>query len=51
MAMLTPLPEGWRARLVRFESPATNGVTAWCLETHDLWLSKAVAGRDKDRES
>ncbi len=44
------LPEGWRARLVRFESPATNGVAAWCLEPHDLWLSKAVAGRDKDLE-
>jgi hypothetical protein len=42
------LPEGWRDRLVRYESPATNGVVAWCLEIHDLWLSKAVAMRDKD---
>lgn len=44
------LPEGWRDRLVRYESPATNGVVAWCLELHDLWLSKAVAMRQKDIE-
>ena len=44
------LPAGWRERLVRFESPATNGVVAWCLEPHDLWISKAVAGRPKDVE-
>lgn len=42
------LPEGWRDRLVRYESPATGGVVAWCLEIHDLWLSKAVAMREKD---
>jgi hypothetical protein len=44
------LPAGWRERLVRFETPATNGVVAWCLEVHDLWISKAIAGRDKDLE-
>jgi hypothetical protein len=44
------LPLGWRDRLVRFETPATRGVTAWCLELHDLWISKAVALRQKDRE-
>lgn len=44
------LPHGWRERLVRFETPATNGVVAWCLEPHDLWLSKMVAGRPKDLE-
>lgn len=44
------LPPGWRERLVRFETAATPGVVAWCLELHDLWLSKAVAGRPKDRE-
>ena len=27
-----------------------RGVTASCLELHDLWISKAVAGRDKDRD-
>jgi hypothetical protein len=44
------LPTGWRERLVRFETPATKGVVAWCLEPHDLWVSKAVAGREKDLE-
>jgi hypothetical protein len=44
------LPDGWRDRLVRYESPMTNGVVAWCLEVHDLWLAKAVAGRPKDLE-
>jgi len=44
------LADGWRERLVRCESPMTNGVVAWCLEPHDLWLAKAVAGRPKDFE-
>jgi hypothetical protein len=44
------LPRGWRKRLVPYRSPATNGVTALCLEPHDLWIAKAVAGRSKDRE-
>jgi hypothetical protein len=26
------------------------GVVVWCLDLHDLWLSKAVAGRPKDLE-
>lgn len=43
------LPEGWRDRLVRYESPATNGVVAWCLDLHDLWIAKAIANREKDR--
>ena len=44
------LPAGWRDRLVRFETPGTEGVVAWCLEPHDLWVSKAIAGRPKDIE-
>ncbi len=44
------LPTGWRERLVRFEVPDTDGVVAWCLEPHDLWVSKAIAGRPKDIE-
>jgi hypothetical protein len=44
------LPDGWRNRLVQYETPATNGVVAWCLELHDLWVSKAIAGRPKDIE-
>ncbi len=42
------LPSGWRERLIPHAEPATNGVTALCLEPHDLWLSKACAGRPKD---
>ncbi len=44
------LPSGWRDRLVRFETVGTNGVVAWCLEPHDLWVSKAIASRPKDVE-
>ena len=44
------LPHGWKDRLVRYETPNTNGVVAWCLEIHDLWVSKAVALRPKDVE-
>ena len=44
------LPKGWRKRLVPFNSAATKGVTALCLELHDLWLSKAVANRARDKE-
>ena len=44
------LPTGWRDRLIRFETPGTRGVVAWCLEPHDLWISKAVANRPKDVE-
>jgi len=44
------LPDGWRERLIPYRSEATGNVTAWCLEPNDLWLSKAAAGREKDRE-
>lgn len=44
------LPRGWRDRLVRFETPATQGVIAYCLEPHDLWIAKAIANRPKDIE-
>jgi hypothetical protein len=33
---------------LQYETPATNGVVAWCLELHDLWVSKAMAGVPKD---
>ena len=42
------LPDGWRDRLIPYRAPGTNGVTAHCLDPHDLWLSKALAGREKD---
>jgi hypothetical protein len=43
-------PVGWQDRLVKFVSPNTNGAVGWCLEVHDLAVSKLVAGRDKDKE-
>jgi hypothetical protein len=44
------LPQGWEVRLVRFETPGTEGAVAWCLDPADLWVSKAVAGHPKDLE-
>jgi len=44
------LPGGWRERLVPFAPAAANGATGFCLESHDLVLSKLVAGRMKDYE-
>jgi hypothetical protein len=46
---LAPLPEGWTERLIPYRTPRTDGVTAWCLEPHDLFVSKLAAGRKKDR--
>jgi hypothetical protein len=43
------LPRGWKGRLVNFGSPATGGVTALCLDPHDLAIAKYVARREKDR--
>ena len=42
------LPEGWRERLVPIRNANTRGATGWCLEIHDLIISKLVAGREKD---
>lgn len=44
---LAGLPEGWKSRLHRFRA---GPVTAWCLEVHDLVVSKLAAGRLKDLE-
>ena len=44
------LPEGWRSRLVPVRNENTRGCTGWCLEPHDLAVSKLVAGREKDLE-
>jgi hypothetical protein len=43
------LPEGWEERLVRVQNERTRGASGLCLEAHDLIVSKAVAGREKDR--
>lgn len=44
------LPDGWRERLVRVETAGTAGAVGWCLEPHDLAVSKLAAGREKDLE-
>lgn len=43
------LPDGWQQRLHRVQSAATNDRVGYCLDLVDLFLSKAAAGRDKDR--
>lgn len=43
------LPEKWEERLIAVTTPATRGATGWCLEVHDLVISKYVANREKDR--
>jgi len=42
------LPDGWQTRLVKLHTPATMGAVGWCLEPHDLAVSKLAAGRGKD---
>ena len=44
------LPSDWESRLVRVQNANTHGATGWCLEIHDLVLSKYAAGREKDLE-
>lgn len=45
---LAKLPKGWQERLVSVRNENTLGATGWCLELHDLLVSKLVAGREKD---
>ncbi len=47
---LATLPDGWTERLIPFRTPRTGGVTAWCLEPHDLFASKLSAWRSKDED-
>lgn len=42
------LPRGWRERLVAVRNENTRGKTGWCLEPHDLVVSKTIVGREKD---
>ena len=44
------LPAGWQDRLIPILNENTAGVTGWCLEPHDLCISKLIAGRPKDLE-
>lgn len=43
-------PAGWEKRLVAISNENTGGATGWCLEAHDLVLSKCAAGRQRDWE-
>ena len=44
------LPREWESRLVIVNNENTNGVTGYCLEVHDLAISKLIATRPKDLE-
>lgn len=44
------LPVGWEDRVVRFQRPDAEPAVAFCVEAHDLVISKLVAGRQKDYE-
>jgi hypothetical protein len=45
-------PSGWQDRLIRRQVPprvaSTRTAVAWCLEPHDLVLSKCVRGDERD---
>jgi hypothetical protein len=43
-------PGGWEQRLIPIRNENTGGATGWCLEIHDLLLSKCAAGRERDWE-
>ncbi|MFM1978836.1 MAG: hypothetical protein RLZ68_101 [Pseudomonadota bacterium] len=42
------LPTGWQARLVKIQNPNTDLKVGYCLDPHDLAISKLAAGREKD---
>jgi hypothetical protein len=44
------LPTDWMSRVHRIQNANTNERVGYCLDVLDLFLSKAIAGRPKDRE-
>nr|WP_315591503.1 DUF6036 family nucleotidyltransferase [uncultured Cupriavidus sp.] len=44
------LPTGWLNRVERIQNSGTNGRVGYCLGALDLFMAKAVANRDKDRD-
>ena len=44
------LPRDWFKRVHRVQNRNTNDRVGYCLDVLDLFLSKAIAGREKDRE-
>lgn len=43
------LPNDWKSRVCRVQNANTNDRVGYCLDVLDLFLSKAAAGREKDR--
>jgi hypothetical protein len=44
------LPTGWEKRAIAVRNENTRNATGWCVEAHDLAVSKLVAFRDKDKD-
>lgn len=44
------LPKDWMQRVHRIQNSNTRGRVGYCLDVLDLFLAKAAAGREKDRE-
>ena len=44
------LPIGWEKRAIAVCNENTRNSTGWCVEAHDLAMSKLIAFRDKDRD-
>lgn len=44
------LPQDWMQRVHRVQNGNTNDRVGYCLDVKDLFMAKAAAGREKDRE-
>lgn len=44
------LPMEWEKRMISIRNENTRWVTGWCLEIHDLVISKYLAGSERDLE-
>ena len=44
------LPKDWMQRVHRVQNAGTNDRVRYCLDVLDLFLAKAAAGREKDRD-
>ena len=44
------LPKDWESRLQRIQNEGTNGRVGYCLDVIDLFMAKAAANREKDRD-
>ena len=42
------LPSGWDQRLTPLSNENTDGAIGWCLDPHDIAISKLAARREKD---